>query len=99
MVLIAERTMMDGRVWARRVDTNGVRPRSRTLKAVQEALLDDLVYPADIAGKRTRVAGGKRVLKVILTQKEKTALTDKLDSLRAVYTKLTNKAVAFEFEA
>ena len=99
VLLIAERTMQDGRVWARRVETNGVRPRSRTLKAVQEAVLDDLVYPADIAGKRTRVAAGKRVLKVILPQKEKTALTDKLDSLRAVYTKLTNKAVAFEFEA
>ena len=89
MVLIAQRTQMDRALWARSVKTSGVRPRSRTLKAVQEALLDDLVFPADIVGKRTRVkANGAHVLKVILSQKEKTTLADKLDSLTAVYTKV-----------
>lgn len=93
VVLIAQRTQMDRAVWARSVQTSGVRPRSRSLKAVQEALLDDLVYPADIVGKRTRVkANGSHVLKVFLSQKEKTTLADKLDSLTAVYTKVRNGA-------
>merc|ERR1712179_126905 len=31
------------------------RPRSRTLMAVHNAILDDLVYPAEIVGKRIRI--------------------------------------------
>lgn len=100
VLLVADRTMADRAVWARSVSKSGIRPRSRTLKAVQEAVLDDLVFPADIVGKRTRVkTNGSHVLRVILSQKEKTSLFDKTHVLAAVYTKLTNKPVIFEFEA
>lgn len=41
------------------------RPRSRTLTAVHDAILDDLVYPAEVSGRRTRVkVDGSRTSKV-----------------------------------
>jgi len=74
------------------------RPRSRTLTSVHEAILEDLVYPTDIVGKRTRVGvDGNKLLKVFLDHKDATSLEYKLDSFSSVYRRLTGKDVVFEF--
>ncbi|KIK27571.1 hypothetical protein PISMIDRAFT_674444 [Pisolithus microcarpus 441] len=74
------------------------RPRSRTLTQVHEKILEDLVFPTEIIGKRTRVStDGLKVLKVILDPKDATSLEYKLDSFSSIYRRLTGKDVVFEF--
>lgn len=74
------------------------RPRSRTLTKVHENLLDDMVYPTEIVGKRTKVkVDGSKVIKVFLDRKDHTSLEYKLDTFTAAYKKLTGKDVVFEF--
>ncbi|KAL1918118.1 40S ribosomal protein eS7 [Calcarisporiella thermophila] len=76
------------------------RPRSRTLTAVHDNILEDLVYPTEIVGKRTRVkVDGSKIIKVFLDQKDATSLEYKLDTFSNVYKKLTGKDVVFEFPA
>ena len=98
VLIIAQRSIL-GKSYARNQKTSGPRPRSRTLTAVHDAILDDLVYPTEIVGKRTRVKlDGKRVLKVYLDSKDQANVEGRTDTFAAVYRKLTNKTVSFYFE-
>ena len=76
------------------------RPRSRTLTAVHDAWLEDMVYPTEVVGKRIRVkTDGARLLKVFLDPKDQITLEGKTEVMAAVYRKLTGKDVTFEFPA
>ena len=75
---------------------------SRTLTSIHESILDDIVAPHQIAGKRTKVtADAPKLLKVVLDVKEKERdhVQEKLDTFSAAYLKLTNKPAVFAFEA
>ncbi|GAM18471.1 hypothetical protein SAMD00019534_016460 [Acytostelium subglobosum LB1] len=75
-------------------------PISRTIKSVHDAMLEDLVYPTNIIGRRLRYRlDGSKLHKVYLDRKEFTVTGHKLDSFSAVYHKLTGKDVVFEFPA
>ncbi|KAK4687804.1 small subunit ribosomal protein S7e, partial [Tremellales sp. Uapishka_1] len=74
------------------------RPRSRTLTAVHEKILEDLVFPSEIVGKRTRVGqDGSKLIRVFLDAKDANLLEYKLDTFSSVYRVLAGKDVVFEF--
>merc|ERR1712070_430405 len=97
VVIVAQRTIL-GKSYARSTKTKGPRPRTRTLTAVQDAILEDLVFPTEIVGKRTRCKmDGSKELKVFLDSKDLVTVDTKLDTFADVYKRLTNKEVVFEF--
>ena len=97
VLLIAQRSIL-GNCYARDQKTKGLRPRSRTLTAVQEAILDDIVYPTEITGKRTRCkVDGKRIMMVYLDSKDQANVETRTETFADVYGKLTNKTIQFKF--
>uniref|UniRef100_A0A2K5IH45 40S ribosomal protein S7 n=1 Tax=Colobus angolensis palliatus TaxID=336983 RepID=A0A2K5IH45_COLAP len=55
------------------------RPRSRTLTAVHDAILEDLVFPSEIVGKRIRVKlDGSRLIKVHLDKAQQNNVEHKV---------------------
>ena len=90
------------RILPKKSKTNRVaaqqRPHSRTLAAVHDALLEDIVYPSEIVDRRIRVrVDGQRAQRVTLDSKGKQAVEHKLDTLSGVYSRLTGKNVTFQF--
>lgn len=74
------------------------RPRTRTLTAVHDAILEDVVHPAEIVGKRIRYRlDGSKISKIFLDPKERNNTEYKLETLAGVYRKLTGKDVVFEY--
>ncbi|CAG7849248.1 40S ribosomal protein S7-B [Serendipita indica DSM 11827] len=98
VVFVAQRRTLSKPTKTSRVKQK--RPRSRTLTDVHEKILEDLVYPTDIVGKRQRIAvDGSKLIRVLLDSKDANSLEYKLDSFASVYRKLTGKDVTFEFPA
>ncbi|KAI8848865.1 ribosomal protein S7e [Chytridium lagenaria] len=96
VLLVAQRRIMRKPVRNARVGQQ--RPRSRTLTSVHEKLLEDLVYPTEIVGKRTKVRiDGSKLIKVFLDRKDHTSLEYKLDTFASAYRRITGKEVVFEF--
>nr|XP_029504285.1 40S ribosomal protein S7-like [Oncorhynchus nerka] len=71
---------------------------SRTLTAVHDAILEDLVFPSEIVGKRIRVKlDSSRLIKVHLDKAQQNNVEHKVETFSGVYKKLTGKDVVFEF--
>merc|ERR1711937_925645 len=97
VIFIANRTILDTNFRRKGLK---VRPRSRTLTSVHEAILEDVVGPTEIVGKRTRICqDGSKLLKVQLNpkDKDKDGLESKFATFSAVYESLTTREVTFMF--
>jgi small subunit ribosomal protein S7e len=96
VVFVAQRRIMQKPT--RSTQNKQQRPRSRTLTVVHDKILEDLVHPTEIVGRRTRVkVDGSKVLKVLLNSKDAAHLEYKVETFQAVYKKLTGKDVVFDF--
>merc|ERR1712183_564723 len=87
VIFVAQRTVLDKNFKRKGLK---VRPRNRTLTSVQESILEDVVGPTEIVGKRTRISvDGSKILKVFLDPKDKDKedIEAKLPTFAAVYRK------------
>jgi len=96
VVFIAQRRILPKP--GRRSRVTQKRPRSRTLSSVHEKILEDLVFPTEIVGRRVRTKeDGSKVMKVLLDPKDMGGLDWKVEGFAEVYKKLTGRSVVFEF--
>ncbi len=74
-------------------------PRDKTLTAVFDAYLDDILYPATIVGKRIRYPVGRttRTYKVIIDPLDKEIVNYRVDAIKACFRALTNRKLDIEF--
>merc|ERR1712125_211944 len=99
VIIIAQRRILQKPGRNNRVSRQK-RPNSRTLTSVHNAILDEVVFPAEITGKRLRYKlDGSKQLKVYLDKKDESIMVDKLDTFCAVYGKLTGKETVFTFDS
>lgn len=95
VVIIAQRTILNAETCKRRGEK---RPISRTLTAVHNAILQDIVYPTQIVGQRIRVRQDQsKLYKVYLDPKDVREVEEKLRTFAGVYRKLTNRNVEMLF--
>ena len=72
--------------------------RTETLTYVYDALLQDIVYPAAIVGKRIRFPKSKaRVFKIQVDKLDKDLVDYKINAITASYKALTNRDLSVEF--
>jgi len=94
VILLAQRRILQKEATTGNKKKVQKRPRSRTLTTVHESILNDLVFPAEVSGKRIRVrVDGTRTIKVTLEAKE--SVEHKLNTYANVYTQLTGKKIVF----
>ena len=93
--VVAKRTVISK--WS---DYNQKISKSRTLTDVCDAILEDLLTPGQIIGRRMRVRlNGTHLYKIHVSDDSKPYLQDKVETITQIYHALTNRKIAIEFRA
>jgi len=96
VVIVPYRKKINGKLF-RKFRGNKV-PRDKTLSAVYDSYLEDLLYPATIVGKRVRYPKGKsRLYKVFVDPFDREHIEYKINAITACYKGLTNRDLVVEF--
>jgi small subunit ribosomal protein S7e len=94
-IFVANRTIISKRAIHH---ASQMRPRSRTLKAVHLAILNDIVAPSSVVGRRVRCTlDGKNNERAYLDPLDKEMMQDKTAALQHAYQKLTTHKITFDF--
>jgi len=97
ILVVAKRTIQSK--W-QKTHKSQKRPNSRTLTAVHDAVLEDLLQPANVIGRRIRHRlDGSTVQKIILDQNDKDLIDERLEAIAYVYKKISTKEITFEYRA
>ena len=72
------------------------RPRRFTVAAVHEALLNDVVFPSEITGKRIRVTPGGAKTHIIYLDGKVDNAEAKAETFSKIYSRITGKTAKFE---
>jgi small subunit ribosomal protein S7e len=98
VLIVPYKKKVNGKLYRRYVGKQV--PRNRTLTAVYDSLLEDLLYPATIVGKRIRhPKGGNRLFKVLVDPLDKDTVEYKVNAIASTYKALTNRDLSVEFPA
>ena len=96
VILIPKRKRVNGKEY--RTFVSKKVPRDKTLTAVFDGYLDDILYPAIIVGKRVRYSvGKKRTYKVIVDPLDKEMVEYKIPAITACYKAITNRKLEIQF--
>lgn len=95
VIIVANRTIVSLRSVHH---ASQMRPRSRTLKAVHAATLEDIVAPSHINGRQVRVSvDGAKHESVFLDPMDKDIISGRLEAMTNAYAALTTHTVHFGF--
>jgi len=98
VLVIPSRKTVDGKKYRKFIGKKV--PRTKTLSYVRENLLEDLLYPATIVGKRTRYPRGQqKQLKVLVDSVDKEVLSSKTSAICVGYKSLTGHELSIDFPA
>ena len=98
VVFLAQRKILPVRGKNQKPPSKSRRPYKNTLTYVHEAILNDILYPVEVIGRRIRVkTNGKKYYKYYLDLKDRQNVEGRLNMYAAVYRKLTGKNITFLF--
>lgn len=96
VVIIPAKKTIDGKIYRKYRGTKV--PRDRTLTAVYDSYLDDIIYPATLIGKRIRYPKGKgRQFKIFVDPLDKEIINYKVQAITACYKSITNRELQVDF--
>ena len=83
----------------KKADFNQRIPRNRTLTSVYDSILDDLIAPGIVIGKRFRYhLDGSQHTKIFLNEESRAFIETKTHAIAQIYKHLTNRKISFEFK-